>query len=168
MLMPIGVITPVKFDLIWHENASVCNEGDVVQLSAPYITLCDFLYRFCLIIRINIELLSISVSFPASLWTLPCKKRYDCSSTFISLRGIFLSCLLQYLLRNEAQARSHNCFQWPRLQKLQTCMHLRQPIILVVFRLSVHYIKCCFDRNILDNLWHSILWLSWGGCSSTA
>jgi hypothetical protein len=46
---PIVVITPVVlpwecFCLLSSQCVNfVCNEGNVVQLSAPYITLCDFM-----------------------------------------------------------------------------------------------------------------------------
>ena len=50
MFMPIGVITPVVlalecFCLLSAQCVNlVCNEGNIVQLSALYITLCDFYF----------------------------------------------------------------------------------------------------------------------------
>ena len=38
----LGSSLKSSFNSYWHENASVCNPGDVVQLSAPYIMLRDF------------------------------------------------------------------------------------------------------------------------------
>ena len=50
MLAPTGIITPVRVNkLILRECTAGefdWNEGGVVQLPAPYITLCDFLGTF--------------------------------------------------------------------------------------------------------------------------
>ena len=39
------LVASLQFSFLshFHENAFVCNQDDVVQLSAPYITLRDFL-----------------------------------------------------------------------------------------------------------------------------
>ena len=57
MPTPIGVITPVWFCVVLARQCLlslqcvnfVCNEGNVVQLFAPYITLCDFYTRIWII-----------------------------------------------------------------------------------------------------------------------